>query len=167
MPNPALLSALARCFLAGEPDVEGILTRATDMLGKRHRWLKPLALRYVEAFGGETRPRRRDVIRFLSEDRLKFSVRRWVTAEAKMQPVAAAEAWEIPLLETVGALTDWLHLDPGQPEWFADLRGIGHEHYYYRLLILLGHKITFWYKLVLWDHASPRQAHKRSASRHT
>jgi hypothetical protein len=34
-------------------------------------------------------------------------------------------------------------------------------------LVLLGHKRTNWCKLVLWDHASPRQAHKRSASRHT
>ena len=134
MPNPAFLGALARSFLAGEPGVEAILARAAGMLGKRHRWLKPLALRYVETFGGQTRPRRRDVIRFLADERLKFSVQRWVTADAKMQPVPAAEAWEIPPLETVGALTDWLHLDPGQPEWFADLRGIGHKHYYYRLL---------------------------------
>ena len=36
----------------------------------------------------------------------------------------------------------------------------------HRFLVLLGHKRTFWCKLVLWDHASPRQAHKRDASRH-
>ena len=34
------------------------------------------------------------------------------------------------------------------------------------LLVLLGHKRTFWCRIVLWDHASLRQAHKRSASRH-
>jgi hypothetical protein len=34
-------------------------------------------------------------------------------------------------------------------------------------LILLGHKQTFWCRIVLWDHVSPRQAHKRNASRHT
>jgi RNA-directed DNA polymerase len=134
MPNPALLSALARAFLAGEPDIEGILARATDMLGKRHRWLRLLALRYIATFGAQTRPRHRDVVRFLAADRLKFSVQRWVTADAKMLPVSAAETWEIPPLETVGALTNWLQLDPGQPEWFADLRGIGRKHYYYRLL---------------------------------
>ena len=33
-------------------------------------------------------------------------------------------------------------------------------------LVLLGHKTTFWCRIVLWEHASPRQAHKRSASRH-
>jgi len=34
------------------------------------------------------------------------------------------------------------------------------------LLILLGHKRTFWCRIVLWGHAYPRQAHKRNASRH-
>ncbi|HXX13459.1 MAG TPA: triple tyrosine motif-containing protein, partial [Candidatus Eremiobacteraceae bacterium] len=34
------------------------------------------------------------------------------------------------------------------------------------LLVLLGHKRTFWCRIVLWDHAYPRQAHKRNASRH-
>jgi hypothetical protein len=34
------------------------------------------------------------------------------------------------------------------------------------LLVLLGHKITFSCKIVLWDYASPRQAHKRDVSRH-
>src|SRR5215472_16055690 len=35
-----------------------------------------------------------------------------------------------------------------------------------RALILLGHKRTFSCRIVLWDHVSPRQAHKRNASRH-
>jgi hypothetical protein len=34
------------------------------------------------------------------------------------------------------------------------------------LLVLLCHKQTLWRRIVLWDHASPRQAHRRSASRH-
>src|SRR5215469_4374451 len=34
------------------------------------------------------------------------------------------------------------------------------------LLVLLGHKRTFSCRIVLWDHVSPRQAHKRDASRH-
>jgi hypothetical protein len=34
------------------------------------------------------------------------------------------------------------------------------------LLVLLGHKRTLSCRIVLWDHASPRQAHKRNASRH-
>ena len=36
-----------------------------------------------------------------------------------------------------------------------------------RLLVLLGHKRTFRCRIVLWEHASPRQARKRSVSRHT
>jgi hypothetical protein len=34
------------------------------------------------------------------------------------------------------------------------------------ILVLLGHKRTFSCRIVLWDHAFPRQAHKRNASRH-
>jgi hypothetical protein len=34
------------------------------------------------------------------------------------------------------------------------------------VLVLLGHKRTLSCRIVLWDHASPRQAHKRNASRH-
>jgi len=35
------------------------------------------------------------------------------------------------------------------------------------VLVLLCYKKTIWCRIVLWDHASPRQAHRRSASRHT
>src|SRR4051794_11484691 len=36
-----------------------------------------------------------------------------------------------------------------------------------RTLVLLGHKTTFSCRIVLWDHTSPRQAHRRDASRRT
>ena len=36
----------------------------------------------------------------------------------------------------------------------------------YAVLVLLDHKRTLSCRIVLWDHASPRQAHKRNASRH-
>ena len=48
----------------------------------------------------------------------------------------------------------------------ADGRHVGLD-FYDLLIVLLGHKITFSCRIVLWDHASPRQAHRRSASRHT
>jgi len=59
-----------------------------------------------------------------------------------MQPVAAAEAWDIPAIESAGALADWLLLNAGEVEWFADLRGLGYSrkdrpqlrHYHYRVL---------------------------------
>ncbi len=58
-----------------------------------------------------------------------------------MQPVAAAEAWPIPRIETIGALADWLELDPSELGWMADLKALGYkrpqprlEHYHYRVL---------------------------------
>jgi hypothetical protein len=36
--------------MAGEQTPEGTLTRAKRTLGRHWRWLKPLSLRYVEAF---------------------------------------------------------------------------------------------------------------------
>ena len=69
MPQTALLRALARAFLAGQPALEQIVDRASLALGRPWRWLIPVARRYVSAFTGQTRPRRRDVIQFLSKDR--------------------------------------------------------------------------------------------------
>src|ERR1700728_4155286 len=128
MRNPSLLRALARSFLAGESTVEQITARA-----------------------GRTRPRHRDVIRFLLDDRgfrrtwsrhfHEFSIEQWLTEPQRMQPVPVAGAWNVPRIESVGDLCDWLWLDPGQLAWFADLKGLTHKknrpllrHYHYRVL---------------------------------
>jgi RNA-directed DNA polymerase len=62
-----------------------------------------------------------------------------------MQPVAAAESWDLPVIESVGALAEWLLLYPSELLWFADLKGLGYKmghktkrprlgHYHYRVL---------------------------------
>ncbi len=58
-----------------------------------------------------------------------------------MQPVTAAENWDVPVIESAGALADWLILHDGELEWFADLKGLGYKmnrprlgHYDYRVL---------------------------------
>jgi len=58
-----------------------------------------------------------------------------------MQPVAAAETWELPAIESVGDLANWLGLNVGELQWFADLRALGYKedrprltHYHYRIL---------------------------------
>jgi hypothetical protein len=66
MPDRALASA----FLAAEPNVDQVLDRAIRTLGRTHRWLPPLVRRFVQTFPpGQTRPRHRDVVRFLRSDR--------------------------------------------------------------------------------------------------
>lgn len=151
MPNPSLLPALAESFLAGDPAVDQIVLRATRMLGRPWLWLRPLAQRYVDAFSGLPRPRRREVVQFLCQDAgfrrasakyfHELSVEQWLTEPHRMQPVAAARGWEVPVIESTGALADWLRLTPGELQWFADLKGLGRRtncpplsHYHYRVL---------------------------------
>jgi len=71
----------------------------------------------------------------------ELSVDLWLTAPQHMQPVAAAGAWEIPVIESAGALASWLGLDAGELRWFADLKRLGYKsdhqrlrHYHYRIL---------------------------------
>ena len=151
MQRHLILTALARSILAGEATVDGIVDRASRTLGRRWRWLRPLARRYVGAMSGRVRPREREVVEFLDDDRgvrraqvehsNELSVETWLTEPGEMQPVAAAEGWALPVIETVGALAEWLLLYPSELEWFADLKGLGYktrrpllQHYHYRAL---------------------------------
>ena len=151
MSNRSLIHALARAFLAGEPSVEQIVARGDRMLGKSWRWLRPLAKRYVLEIAGRPRPRRRDVVEFLLRDpgfaharakyRRRLSVEHWLTEPQRMQPVPAAAAWDVPIIESAGALAEWVGLTPGELDWVADLKGLGYKrrqpvlrHYHYRVL---------------------------------
>ena len=151
MQDSSLLGALAQALLAGEPTVEVLVYRCSRTLGKSWRWLRPLALRYLHKFGAGTGPRHRDVVRFLRDDaglqraRSKYSdellVREVLIAPPRMQPVAAAEAWDLPAIDSPGDLAKWLGLDPGELRWFADLKALGYKrsderlrHYHYRIL---------------------------------
>ena len=151
MPNPTLVGMLATSFLAGEPTVEQITARSSHTLGKNWHRLGPLAQRYVTALAGRTRPRHREVVKFLLHDagfrraRAKhfheLSVHRWMIEPQRMQPFGAAATWNVPVIESVGALADWLGLTIGELEWFADLKGLAYKknfpklrHYHYRVL---------------------------------
>jgi hypothetical protein len=151
MPKRSLLSVLARSFMAGEPNPEQIIARASQTLGRSWRWLRPLARRYVELIAGKTRPRHRDVVEFILRDPSferawskhshELPVEQWVAEPQKMHPVRAAHGWDIPVIESVGALADWFWLEHRELEWFADLKGLGYKkeraqlrHYHYRIL---------------------------------
>ena len=111
---------------------------------------KPLAVRYVEAFAGGTRPRHRDVVRFLVKDsgfqracakyRHQISIAEWLGEPQRMHPVGTAQGWDLPVIESVGDLADWLSLSTDDLEWFADLKGLGNklrnsklQHYHYSI----------------------------------
>jgi hypothetical protein len=121
MLDSSLVAALAQSFLAGEFSVEDVVARGSDTLGRPWPWLHPLAQRYVKTFNGRVRPRQRDVVEFLGHDRgfhrawskhkHQLSVAHWLTEPQQMQPVAAADSWPIPEIESSGALAKWLALD--------------------------------------------------------
>src|SRR5215471_4932154 len=150
MPASAVISILALSFLAGEPVVEDVHARAVRTLGRSWRWLRPLAARYVETFRGRTRRRHRDVIRFLRRDpgflrawakyRNEISIAEWLTEPQHMQPVSAAQRWNLPAIETVRDLANWLSVSIDELEWFAELKGLGDklrkpklQHYHYHM----------------------------------
>ncbi|HEY2914361.1 MAG TPA: hypothetical protein VGK21_13445 [Candidatus Angelobacter sp.] len=146
-----LVRILARSFLSGPPNVEEIVSRASFVLGKPCRWLRPLAKRYLKVVAGHPRPRHRDVVQFLRNDlqlrrilsrhQRGLSIAHFITGPQAMQPVAAAKNWPVPQIESVGALAQWLQITPTELQWFADLKGLGHResssmlrHYHYRIL---------------------------------
>ena len=151
MPDPFLVRMLAKSFLAGEPAVEQIVARGSHTLGKRWRWLRPLAHRYVKTLTRRTRPRQREVVQFLLHDRgfqrawskysHELSVEHWLSKPQRMQPVGSARTWDVPTIESVGVLAHWLSVKTGDLQWFADLKGLGYRksspllsHYRYRIL---------------------------------
>jgi RNA-directed DNA polymerase len=142
---------LAESFLAGGQDANEITRHAAEVLGHPWRWLGPVARRYLENFRGQTRPRRKAVVDFLFSDPgfqrawrrhgEKLAIRSWIAGPQKMQPVAAAASWNLPLLETEAELATWLNLAVSELEWFADLKGLNRKnrdsrlnHYSYKLL---------------------------------
>ncbi len=151
MLTSALVNVLANAILSGEQEKDAIIARLGHVLGRNWRWIRPLANRYLEAFHGCTRPRRREVVSFLRLDagfseacyRYARQIRivHRIAGPPSMHPVAAAENWPIPRIETMRALADWLELDASELGWFADLRALGYkrpqtrlEHYHYRVL---------------------------------
>jgi len=146
-----IVNALAKAFVGGEATPDAIAERSAKALGKRWRWLRPLAVRYLQAMAADLHPREREAARFLRADegfrkaswkhRRKLKIENWLYEPARMEPVAAAKSWELPRLETAGELANWLEVSVRELEWFADLKGLGRKkgearlrHYSYRVL---------------------------------
>jgi hypothetical protein len=141
--------ALAAAFLSGSIDIAELVDRCASLLGRRWRWLPPLARRVCKAFASRTRPRQIAVARFLlNDDGFKIAcrkhalqVKRRLAAPAAMSPVAAAAIWTVPSICTSGELAERLGIAIGELDWFADRRGLESKqnqgrlrHYHYRVL---------------------------------
>lgn len=110
-----------------------------------------MARRYMERFGGRTRPRLREVEHFLLSDAsfqralerrgsaLQIAAR--VNLDPRMRPIDAAANWKVPAILTEHDLAAWLRARENELEWFADLKRLGTkradarlQHYNYRVL---------------------------------
>ena len=147
------MDVLATAFLAGNQSQQQVTIRARRTLGKPARWLDPVIRSYIQSFSGKTRPRHRDAVEFLLADpnfrRTYFNRRNrldviadWLPGPQQMQPVHTAKSWDIPAIESEGALAEWLQLTISELEWFADAKHLGRHshsnpklrHYHYRVL---------------------------------
>jgi RNA-directed DNA polymerase len=138
--------AIAATLLAAEQTREAIPGQLMALLGKEYRWAGPLARRYLGWSSAGTRPRVRAIVAFLTADaRLervdwtKVKVARPVIPAAAMRPAAAG--WNVPSIETIGGLAEWLGVTDGELAWFAELKGLTPVrqatplgHYHYRLV---------------------------------
>ncbi|HEY4309943.1 MAG TPA: reverse transcriptase family protein [Pirellulales bacterium] len=150
MHRPAdIASALATVFLADVLDAQGMAKRGAQLLGRRWRWLLPLARRACMEFGDRPPPRQRVLAQFIACDdgfhracqneAIKIIDR--VAAKPEMRKVGVANAWDVPTIRTTGELAAWLCVTMRNLEWYADrgdLNGkqstLALRHYHYRVL---------------------------------
>ena len=64
----SLVRGLAESFLSGRWDIDGLAERGSQLLGRRYRWLRPLALRVLASFTDDARPRVARLVDFLWKD---------------------------------------------------------------------------------------------------
>ncbi|HEX4150482.1 MAG TPA: reverse transcriptase family protein [Pirellulales bacterium] len=145
---------LAAALLGGSWAVEELVERGTRRIGRRPRWLAPLAGRIAAVFADRPRPSAATLAKFIACD-LAFR-RAW---EARHEPGlefvehdlsrpamspcrGRPTTWQVPDLPTPGSLAEWLQLTPGRLDWFADCQGRQRNspagplrHYHYRWVL--------------------------------
>lgn len=127
-----LARGLAEAFVTGPWREDDLVARGARALGRERRWLRPLAGRLVAAFGDRPRPVARRVAAFLEEDRgfrracgrsdLTLGGGKWPAPEMWPAPGRPA-SWDVPPITTPGMLAEFLGLEIGELEGFADLQG--------------------------------------------
>ncbi len=149
--SPVFMSAVAHSLLAGEFSVVAAEARLERTLGRRWFWARSLVNRYIARFRDETRPRHIDVVEFLRKDRqfqsnafryrAQLRIQNWIPEPSVMQPVAAARSWNVPAIETLAELAQWLSIQPQELAWFSDLKALGNklnnptlQHYRYKMV---------------------------------
>jgi RNA-directed DNA polymerase len=129
----SLIECLAEAFLSGPWEVSELVERASLVLGKRYRWLRPLARRVVVEFGSGKRTRVVQLCEFLSADKgLQKAFQRYENLSVHFvrwaPPVMVAAygpptLWKVPAITTPAELAGFLNITPGELDWFADIQG--------------------------------------------
>lgn len=125
---------LAHALLAGTPDVDGFVSRAAWVLGRKHRWIAPLCKRVFRQFGSSLDARSRSkLVDWIRNDRGYHDawlaarpprIAHWVLDPPRMAPrKGALAACALPDLPTTGDLAAWLGISVAELDWFADVRG--------------------------------------------
>jgi RNA-directed DNA polymerase len=129
--------ALARSFLHGQSDAEGLRQRGATALGRKWPWLNGIARGVLAEFGTPLQARDHDrIIRWILDfpafanafdpPHTAPQVRAYFTFHPSMDELPAPLAKVVlPVLHTVGDLAAWLQLSPTELDWFADTAGWG------------------------------------------
>lgn len=138
---------LARLILAGPLTIREVTSRVRTHLGHCPRWLSRGLKQWVPEIGEGARPRQQRVqalVRSNAGFQTAFQTRRLRLPIGcpipSMLPAAGApQTWNLPSLTSLQELADFLHLSPGELEWFADLKSLNSctdaprlGHYRYR-----------------------------------
>ncbi|MDR3418532.1 MAG: reverse transcriptase family protein [Nevskia sp.] len=128
-------AGLADALLAGPCSEEDFAARAAVALGRKHRWIRPLARRVFQRFGSQlVYAQRRELIQFIRVDpgygraweaSTKPRIRRYLLASPPMGVrIGVLAGCVLPELPTPGDLAAWLGIAIPELEWYADLRGM-------------------------------------------
>jgi hypothetical protein len=145
-----LVRGLSEAFLAGSWDQDGLVDQGSRILGRRYRWLGPLARRVRAAFADQPRPRAARLAGFLRDDHgfQKACARHELTLHFAQWPApvmrprqGAPASWSVPPIATPAELARFLEVSANELDWFADCqarersaRGDPLRHYRYRWL---------------------------------
>ncbi len=128
-----LADLIAERFTASDWTEPRIVDGVVHLLGKRYRWIRPLAARILKQFGADRRPRTRAVAQAIFDDpgfdrafnryRDTISPRFDSAPPPVMRPAIGFPAEiDVPAIVAPSELADRLGLTENELDWFADLR---------------------------------------------
>jgi RNA-directed DNA polymerase len=124
-----LVRGLAEAFLSGSWELDGLVKRGGLILGRRYRWLRPLARRVLESFPDGARPRVARLADFLwADERFRnewrkhgpvLHFKKW-PVPGMVPPPGPPEFWRVPAISSPVDLARYMELEPNELDWFAD-----------------------------------------------